>query len=545
MAITRSEGTSAARRPAKESVSLTQTHAPRRTWAAHGAALLVASQILPLDSHAQTWRIEPSVKTTATATNNSGFASTADSGGDVILDVVPRVSLTGRGASYTLRGYVEADSLTYARNTQTNQLIPSAQLALNANPVDRWFYLDAGAGITQSAVDPYSVVSNGGLPRERLQTTQYRLSPYLDHAFTPSVNLFYRNDNVWTRRTSEVASVERLGNYERQSNAALLTFRPEPLGLSLEGNQERTEYVNTPGSTLELASARAVLSYAFDPTLTLGIVGGTEQSEFRQIKSRDSIRGFRLRWLPTERSDLNVSVERRFFDNGWNVNWSHRSPFLAMNVNLVRQPSSQPGSFLLPNTGGDLRSLIDAAFTTRYPNPAERAVIVDTAVANLGANSATAAAVEVFSDYAQLQNRASASVAFLSPRSVLTVSLYAAKSEQLVRADAPPPVGALPPADNKQVGVSASFNRRLTSTLTLEAGVGAAKTTGLAAAVGDSTTSASARLAASQGLSPKTRLFVGGRLQHAKVVLFDTLTSIERSASVQEVAGFLGIEHKF
>jgi uncharacterized protein (PEP-CTERM system associated) len=288
-----------------------------------------------------------------------------------------------------------------------------------------------------------------------------------------------------------------------------------------------------------------VLSYAFDPTLTFGIVGGSEQSEFRQIKSRDSIRGFRFRWLPTERSDLNVSVERRFFDTGWNVSWSHRSPFLAMSANLARQPSSQPSSFLLPTTGGDLRSLIDAAFTTRYPNPNERAVIVNAAVANLGANSATAIAVEVFSDYAQLQNRASASVALLSPRSVMTLSLYTLKSEQLVRADAPPPVGALPPADNKQVGASASFNRRLTTTLTVEAGLSAAKTTGLAAAAGDSTTSASARLAASQGLSPKTRLFIGGRLQHAKVVLFDTLTSVESSASVREVAGFLGIEHKF
>ena len=542
MATTRSEGrggSAAARRPTDA------TRASRRAWAVHGIVALATWHGLPSSAWAQTWRIEPSAKATVTATNNSGFANGTDSGGDVILDLAPRVTLTGRGARYTLNGYVEGDSLTFARHSQTNQFIPSAQLALNANPVDRWLYFDAGAGYTQSVVDPYSVVSSGGLPSERLQTKQYRLSPYVDHAFTPSVSLFYRNDNVWTRRNGDIASVEPRGNYELHRNAALLTFKPEPLGLSLEGSQEKTDYANAPRSTLELASARAVLSYAVDPTLILGLVGGIEQSEFRQVKSRDSIRGIRLRWLPTERSNLNVSVERRFFDNGWNVDWSHRSPFMAMSVNFARQPTSQPSSYLLPNTGGDLRSLIDAAFTTRYPNPTERAVIVDSALANLGAGSATAAAVEVFSDYAQLQNRASASVVFLGPRSALTLSLFSLKSEQLLRRDAPPLVGALPPTDNKQLGFSVAYNRRLTSTLSVEAAAGAARTSGLAAATGDSTTSASARLAASQNLSPKTRVFVGGRLQRAQLVLFDTTTSVETSSSVQEVAGFLGIEHKF
>ena len=507
---------------------------------------LTICQCLPSAASAQSWRIEPSAKATVTATNNSGFANSTDSGGDVILDLLPRVALTGRGAHFSLNGFVEADSLTFVRNTQANQLIPSARLTLNANPVERWFYLDAGAGVTQSTVDPYSVVSSGGLPSERLQTRQYRLSPYLDHAFTPALNLYYRNDNVWTRRTGQVSATERRGDYELHSHAAIFALKPEPLGFSLEANQERTEYVVTTNTTLDLASARAVVTYAVDPTLSLSALVGTEESECAFAKTRDRIRGLRMRWLPSERTDLNVSVERRFFDNGWNVAWSHRSPFVAMNINLARQPSSQPSSFLLPTTGGDVRSLIDAAFTTRYPNPAERAVIVDNAVANLVNSNSTATAVEVFSDYAQLQTRATASVVFLSPRSALTLQVFTLKSEQLQRRDAPPPVGGLPnTADNRQTGIAIAFNRRLTTTLTVETALAVSQIKGLGAALGDSTDSASFRLAASQNLTPKTRAFLGGRLQHAKLVQFDTTTSIERSSTVQEIAGFLGIEHKF
>ena len=507
---------------------------------------LAACQWLTAPAGAQTWRLEPSARATVSATSNSGFANSADSGGDVIFDLAPRLAVTGRGARFTANGFVSADSVTFARNTQSNQLIPSARFALNANPVERWLYLDAAAGIEQSTLDPYSVVSNGTLPSERLQTIQYRVSPYLDHAFTPSVSLLYRNDNVWTRRSGAASALERRGNFELHSHAVALTQKPEPLGFSLEANQEQTKYTNDSNSTLELASARAVLTYAADPTLTLGAVVGREQNEFALIKSTETIHGLRLHWIPSQRTDLNVSVERRFFNKGWGVTWSHRSPYLAMYVNLARQPSSQPSSFLLPNTGSDIRSLIDAAYTTRFPKPVERAVIVDNAVANLGTTSNSALAIPLYSDYAQLQNRASASVVFLGPLSTLTFQLFSLKSVQLLRPDAPPPVGALPTiADNIQTGASVAFNRRLTTTISVEAVLSATKVKGLGVATGDSTRSESARLAASQAVSPKTRLIAGGRIQQAKLVQLNEATSVESRNSVSEIAGFVGVEHKF
>jgi uncharacterized protein (PEP-CTERM system associated) len=545
MATTQPEGRGAVQRGSTRSRKA-RLRAARSPWPVCSTIFLAICQWLPAPAGAQTWRIEPSAKATVSATNNSGFANSVDTGGDVILDLAPRVSLTGRGARFTANGFVTANSLTFLRSTQSNEFIPSARVALNANPVERWLYLDAAAGVEQSTTDPYSVVSNGTLPSSRLQTTQYRLSPYLDHDFTPAVSLFYRNDNVWTRRSGASSPSERRGDYERHSQSAALTQKPEPFGFALEGDQEQTEYVNDPNATLELASARAVLSYALDPTLVVGAVAGKERSEFARIKTTDSIRGLRLRWLPTPRTDLNVSVERRFFNDGWDVTWSHRSPFLAMYVNLARQPSSQPSSFLLPNTGADIRSLIDAAYTTRFPNPVERAVIVDNAVANLGTSAATALEIPLYSDYAQLQNRATASVVFLSPRSTLTLQLYSLKSEQLKRPDAPPPAGAVATiADNLQRGLSVAFNRRLTPTRSLEVVASSTKVTGLGDATGDSTLSQTIRLAASQAVSPKTRLVAGGRVQRAKQVQLNLATSVETRNRVSEIAGFLGIEHRF
>ena len=502
-------------------------------------AVLTICQFLTSGVAAQTWRLEPGARATITATSNSGFANSADSGSDVILEVIPRVSLTGRSARFKVDGAVEADSVSYARNTITNQFIPKASLTANANAVERWVYLDAAAQFEQATANPFSAASNATLPSARQQATQYRLSPYLDHAFTPTVSLLYRNDNVWTRVASNLSASATHATTERHAHFLTFTQQPVPFGYALEASQEATDYSGTVDSKVELASARAVLTYAVDPTLILGGVAGAERNRIAASTSSDTIRGLRLRWRPTERSDLDASAERRFFGNGWNVAWSHRSPFMAMNFSATKQPASQPSSIFLTNTGGDLRRLIDEAYTTRFPNPVERATVVDTAIANLGTSTGTAGTsgpIAVFSDYAQLQRRAALSVAFLSPLSVLTFQLFAVESIQLQRPNAPalplPPINA----DNTQVGGSVILNRRLTSTLAVEAVLSGVKIEGLGSSLGQSSSTKSAKLSALQALSPKTRVLAGARRQ---------LSNSNVVRPVQETAVFFGIEHKF
>ncbi len=499
-------------------------------------AVLAICQCATTLATAQTWRVEPSARAMVTATNNSGFANSQDSGGDVVLEVVPRISLMGRGARFKVDGSVEADWLSYARNTVPNEFVPKASLTANVNAVERWVYLDAGAQFEQATANPFSAASTATLPSARQQATQYRLSPYLDHAFSPTVSLLYRNDNVWTRVLSDLSSSATRTTTERHGHSLAFTQQPIPLGYALEANQETTDYSGTENSTVELSSARVVLTYAVDPTLILGGVAGAERNQIAASTSTDTIRGMRVRWRPSERSELEASAERRFFGNGWAVTWSHRSPFVAMNLNLAKQPASQPSSIFLTNTSGDLRELIDQAYTTRFPNPTERAAVVDAAIANLGATANTTGPIAVFSDYAQLERRAALSVAFLSPLSVLTFQLFAVESTQLQRPDAP--ALPLPPlnADNTQIGGSVTMNRRLTSTLAVEGVLSGVKIEGLGSSVGQASSTKSAKLSAIQQLSPKTRLIAGARrqLSNSNVVL-----------PAQETAAFFGIEHKF
>ncbi len=500
-------------------------------------AILIGGQCWASTAAAQTWRVEPSIKATTTATNNSGFASATDLGGDVILEVTPRLAATGRGAMYTLNGTVQADSVTYTRNTVANQFIPKANLAANATAIDRWLYLDAGVELEQFTGNPFSAASSGSLPEQRRRATQYRLSPYIDHAFTPSVSLLYRSDNAWSRVTrNDAVTAQQRSESELHSHSLAFIQRPLPFGYALEAKQEAVDFVGGESSRVESESARAVLTYAVDPTLILGAVMGAERNTIASSTSRETIRGLRVRWRPSERTDLDASAERRFFNSGWNLTWSHRSPFAAMNLDLSKQVASRPTSIVLANTGGDLRRLIDAAYTTRFPNPTERAAVVDAALATFGASAGTTGPIAVFSDYAQLERRAAFTVAFLSPLSVLTVGLFSSEAIQLQRPDAPalplPPINA----DNAQIGGSAVFGRRLTTTFTLGASLSGVKIEGRGTAQGQSTSTKTASLSGNQQVAPTTRLVGGARppLTHTNVV-----------RSTRETAAFIGIEHRF
>ena len=487
---------------------------------------------------AQTWRVEPSFSATVTATNNSGFANFTDAGEDVVLDLVPRAALTGRGARYKIDGSAEASALTYARNTTPNEFSPKANLAGNANAVERWLYLDASAALQHVTSNPFSAASNATVPSKRERVKQYRLSPYLDHAFTPAHSLLYRYESVWARASGDVATSVANSGTDLHRHALSFTQQPLPFGYALEAEQEETEFLDNASPRVEFASVRGVLTYAVDPTLILGGVAGAERSQIASSTSQDRIRGVRVRWRPTERTDLEAAAERRFFGAGWNLLLSHRTPFVAMKLNMLRQPASQPSSLQLSNSGGGtLRSLFDAAYSTRFPNPIERAAIVDAALARLGSQASPTGPIAVFSDYAQLERRAELTVAFLSPRSVLTLGLFASELRQLQRPDAPPLALPLPDDDDSaQIGGSLSVDRRLTSMLSVAAVLSGVHIEGRGSAQGQASTTKSGSLTGTRMLGPRTRANLGLRRQIAKS------TAVP---SVQETAAFLGIDYRF
>jgi len=493
----------------------------------------------------QAWHIESYLGATVTATDNSALATAALLPEDMILEIAPRLVVSGRGASFALDADVTGRALLYAKSTQDNRLLPAGTVALKANLVDKWIYLDAAVTADQIVADPFAPRADTGTGINKINSLGYRLSPYLKHDFTPSLAFFARSDNYWTKRRADLAANDPRRDSLVQKQSALLERKPVPFGFTAEASQETTTYrTGSQDTLLQIDSARAVATYALDPTFVIGVVGGAEKVESALASTSDQIVGGRISWAPTQRTELKGSYEKRFFGNGGSLEWRHRSPFIGMSLSAAREPTAVGSSFVLSPALGAVPTLLDAIYTTRYPDPMTRAAIVSGVISGLGLPNALGEPVEVFSSYAQLRDSVSASIVFQGVRSTVAARLYAIKLRPLNLADSPltPALPLL--SDNFQRGMSMDFNRKLTAVFSANVSLGYADIEGLGDAAGQSTTNALIRVSLGQNLSAKTALTYGARYQVDRFILADRFGAIS-NGEVRERAAFIGIVHRF
>lgn len=479
----------------------------------------------------------PEINATLTFTDNGNYARAGEARSDTILSVTPRLSVNLRGARNTVEGDFGFESLTYTNNTQKDRVLPRGSLRWRSNLIDRWLLLDTSVVADRSPVDPFAGSPGGDLSFNDYSLVRYRIAPTIDHAFSPSLALLARSDRSWTKRSGGPNPDDPLRDTYVEQQVVRLEQQPLPLGYSLEYNREKTEYTSAPiGSVLSLQTLRGVGTYRLTPELTLGAVVGHENSKFSLTDRSETLYGARVRWTPTERTLLSAALEHRFFGTGWDLQWNHRSPFFAFQVRLLRQPTTQPASQVLGAPGATVGSLLDALLTTRVPDPAQRSVMVSDLINRLGIPGELISPVELFSDYAQLQQGGTASVIFMGRLTTVAVTLYESKFERLRFEDDPLGAPGLSTSDNRQSGLEVELNRRLTQRLAFNVGLRWARIAGLAAREGDYTREKSLRATVTYALSPDTTMTFGLRRQ--------LLDSNVRDAG-RETGGLIGIGHRF
>ena len=97
-----------------------------------------------------------------------------------------------------------------------------------------------------------------------------------------------------------------------------------------------------------------------------------------------TIYGGGLTWKPTERTLVDGYWEHRFFGSSYAFQASHRLPNVALSANFSRGLASYPQLAVLIPAGVNVAQFLDAAFTTRIPDPAERAQAVAQFLAQSG-----------------------------------------------------------------------------------------------------------------------------------------------------------------
>jgi uncharacterized protein (PEP-CTERM system associated) len=463
------------------------------------------------DALADNWTGSASAGGTETYNHYSG----PDQPGDgFVTSLTAALNIHGDGARFKLNGTVGATELLYTGQGQSNSFAPDVNLLAHLEAIEKFFYVDATANVTESFVSPFGAQpANLTTPtNNRYISETYSVSPYIKGVFAPNITYSLRDDNLWTPSTTYGNSSAKVpATYLNNLNGDV-NSPPKPWGWTLQYSGQ--DYDNGILSDKYITQvARAIVSYQFDPQFTLSGRGGYQNDRFALSPTIEgAIYGVGMNWRPTDRTLVNGYWEHQFFGSAYNWQLSHRLPNIALSANFSSGLNSFPQSALLIPAGVNVAQFLDAAFTTRIPDPAERAAAVAQFLADTGLPPTLVSPLNFYASTVTLQESASFTAVWVGIRNSLAFTVFRLETKQITGQGT-----ALPPAlqfgvNNTQSGGEVSYTHRLTTITSLIATAIDSTTTPIdnATALGNvRTKNINGLVAVSTQFTPKTNGSVG------------------------------------
>lgn len=470
--------------------------------------------------------LEASVTADATATNNVNMTPVAVS--DLVISVAPTLRVLGRGAGWKIDGQVGLTAVVNLQNRGSDRLLPRTDLSLTTQLIDRWLSIDTRVSGTSEQASPLRGSSSTTSTANLQDTYLLSFSPTLDHELGPNARVFARSANTWLSQSSDGVSTRST----LQKHEAWYESRPVPLGWRIEASRldSRTQGLSDP--VLQHDVLRGVATYAVDPQFAVNLRGGQDQVAYGPNNKSDKIVGAGLRWLPSDRTRLDTSIEKHFYGLGWNLSASHRNPGLSLRLDGGRELGTYASTIGTIDAGGSVATLLDSLLASRITDPALRSAAVQDIITRRGLAATVASPVQIVSDRAEIRSNASLSLGLLGSRHVLSLRIYAQHTQDL---PGELPLGGLS-GDARQNGWSLGLNRRLSTQTSADLTLAHAQTKGEGVNLGQDSTDNSLRLSASHRIAPDTVVSGGARRVLVKSTLF---------GDANETAIFAGALHRF
>lgn len=467
------------------------------------------------ETHAERWTTSASVGATESYNHYSGAGQPSDGS---TTSVTGALTFDGEGGRVKLRGSVSATEVFYAGQGASNSFAPAASVFGEVEAIEKFFWVDATANVSQSYFSPFGPQPPGlSIPTVNRYTSEtYSVSPFIKGVLASSVSYSVRDDNIWTTSQNYGdSSIKPPSTYGNNLDAELSSVTSGKT--SWNAQYQRQFYdsgTDTGNYTLQLG--RLVVTYSLDPQLQVSARGGYELDKFPQQSAignstQGSFYGAGAHWRPSERTDINGWWEHHYYGSSYSWTITHRLPNVALSANFTRGLSSFPQSALLVPAGVPLSQFLDAAFTTRIPDPVQRAAAVAQFLAQSGLPPTLASPLNVYATTVTLQTTSTLSAVWVGVLNSVSLSLYRSESESVVNQTALPEPFVLA-SNSIQTGGSASYSRRVTAltSFVATAGYSTAKPTASGEVAGSVRThnyNASASLSTS--FSPKTTGSVG------------------------------------
>lgn len=353
--------------------------------------------------------LQPTLSVSETITSNVGLDRGSQARADAITDISPGLRLSSRSGrlvgdvDYALHG------LVYARRSSADEVQQALTARGTLEAIDNWAFVDANASISQQSISALGTrsVDRNLADGNRAEVSTYQIAPYVRGPLGSFAN--YQLRWAWENSNSSGSSAQSSSNdvsFVLSSSQALFSY----LGWSLTASRRSSEFESQ--GTQDSTRFNGRLTYAVTPEFQVMVGGGRERNDYQfagQQSYSNWLAGFT--WVPSERTRLEVTRERRFFGNAYNVRFEYRTPRTVWTFADSQDVNTSANA----NSLSQQRNLFDvlyAGFATLVPNPVERTAMVNAMLRSSG----------FLTTAASIQRRQNLSVAWLGLRSTLLLS---------------------------------------------------------------------------------------------------------------------------
>lgn len=310
---------------------------------------------------------------------------------------------------------------TAAKGTQASRTTNALNALGNFEAVDRWLFLEASGVITQQNISAFGAQTAGTatVSANSTETSSFRLSPYVRGRFANIAEYEARYSISDTRSNSALAAGVKADEVSFKLRSVSVPFG---LGWSLDGTRQELAYSG--GRRTDADSLRAFLTYRFDPQFQVRVSIGAESNNYSTptMESR-STSGYGADWSPSERTQLSVFRERRFFGQGHTITFNHRRPLTVFRFTDTRDVSVLPNQ--MANTGlGTYYDMLFAQLANSIPDPVARAQQVNAQLQQAGISPNAAVTAGFLTSQATVRRRQELSLIINGLRNTVTYTLF-------------------------------------------------------------------------------------------------------------------------
>jgi uncharacterized protein (PEP-CTERM system associated) len=379
----------------------------------------------------RTDRIQPYIDWRSLVTDNVNFAAAGKTRKDLINTVTPGISVMSRAPMLQWGGDLQVTQVNYVRESQPDRLLPRGLMSAHLGAAQDPLGLDASFEASQTRSSFTQTLSNDAATQDTYTDYRARLIPSWNQRFGPLTELRARAEHNWLISKGNSSQLSQRPNSQADNANLMLRRAPAPLGADLSGEAQRSQINGQSEPALMRSALRAGLAYAPSPELELGLILGTERTKVPLNATTDPIRGWRVRFRPIERSQLDVQVESHGYGQTWQGAISHRNP--GFSLTLQTQRSAETGTTSIGRTpaGMSLRDALDAMLTSRISSPAERGQAVDNLIAQRNLNANGTGSRDLYDLSAQLKEMTSARLTLLGKHNALSLTAGMSRAHPL------------------------------------------------------------------------------------------------------------------